>query len=110
MFAQRQREEIMRKSIIPPSDPNANVPADEWLIQGGITKNWFGLGSTTVFGEYSKSDGWGAGGGVLAPSGINYSASANLLGNLTVRTQSDPGKFPLRNHRQGFRYARRLKP
>jgi hypothetical protein len=51
------------------------IPADQWLIQGGITKNWFGFGNTAVFGEYSKSHGWGAGGGTQAPSGIDYSAS-----------------------------------
>ena len=37
--------------------------ADQWLIQAGITKNWFGLGNTALFGEYSKSNDWGAGNG-----------------------------------------------
>ena len=35
--------------------------ADQWLIQAGITKNWFGLGNTALFGEYSRSNDWGAG-------------------------------------------------
>jgi hypothetical protein len=31
-----------------------------WFIQGGITKNWFGYGNTTVYGEYGRADDWGA--------------------------------------------------
>jgi hypothetical protein len=38
--------------------------ADQWLIQAGITKNWFGPGNTAIFGEYSKSNDWGAGNGL----------------------------------------------
>jgi hypothetical protein len=67
---------------------SGRIPADEWLIQSGITKNWFGSGNTTVFGEYSKSNGWGAGGGALAPSGINFSASTTP-GGQTVFGVSD---------------------
>jgi hypothetical protein len=37
--------------------------ADQWLIQAGITKNWFGPGNTAIFGEYSRSNDWGAGKG-----------------------------------------------
>jgi len=36
------------------------VPSDQWLIQGGITKNWFGFGNTALFAEYSRETGWGA--------------------------------------------------
>jgi hypothetical protein len=50
-------------------------PADQWLIQGGITKNWFGIGNTALFGEYSRNTGWGAAGGPLAPAGASYSVS-----------------------------------
>ncbi len=35
--------------------------ANQWMIQAGITKNWFGIGNTALYGEYSKSDDWGAG-------------------------------------------------
>jgi hypothetical protein len=31
-----------------------------WFIQGGITKNWFGYGNTTVYGEYGQANDWGA--------------------------------------------------
>jgi hypothetical protein len=31
-----------------------------WLIQGGVAKNWFGVGNTAVYGEYGKATDWGA--------------------------------------------------
>jgi hypothetical protein len=31
-----------------------------WLVQGGIAKNWFGIGNTAVYGEYGKSYNFGA--------------------------------------------------
>ena len=37
--------------------------ADQWLVQVGITKNWFGVGNTAIYGEYSRSNDWGAGNG-----------------------------------------------
>jgi hypothetical protein len=27
-----------------------------WMIQGGITKNWFGLGNTSVYGEFGNAE------------------------------------------------------
>ena len=27
-----------------------------WMIQGGITKNWFGLGNTSFYGEYGNAE------------------------------------------------------
>jgi hypothetical protein len=30
----------------------------DWQVQGGIAKNWFGLGNTALYGEYGKSNGW----------------------------------------------------
>jgi hypothetical protein len=49
-------------------------PADQWLIQGGITKNWTGFGNTAFFGEYSRNTGWGSGVGPTG-TGINYAAA-----------------------------------
>jgi hypothetical protein len=66
------------------------IPAGQWLIQGGITKNWFGLGNTSVFGEYSRNSGWGASGGPLAPAGLTYSA---------VTTPGAQTVFGVRQHR-----------
>jgi hypothetical protein len=27
-----------------------------WMIQGGITKNWFGIGNTSFYGEYARAN------------------------------------------------------
>jgi len=35
--------------------------ADWWQIQGGIAKNWFGIGNTVLYGEYARLNDWGAG-------------------------------------------------
>jgi hypothetical protein len=37
-----------------PNRPDVNM----WYVAGGITKNWFGIGNTAIYGEYGKySDG-----------------------------------------------------
>src|SRR5262252_8784840 len=46
-------------------------PADQWLIQAGISKNWFGYGNTSVYGEYGKANDWGA-----SDAGRNFNNSA----------------------------------
>jgi hypothetical protein len=56
--------------------------ADQWLVQAGITKNWTGLGNTAIFGEYSISNGWGAGSTALgrniaAPFGGGLATAVN---------------------------------
>jgi hypothetical protein len=61
-------------------------PAEQWLIQAGITKNWFGFGNTAVFGEYSRSSGWGAAGGFFAPNGRDFTG---VNGATTVFGVSD---------------------
>ena len=38
----------------------AKSDANQWHVQGGITKNWFGLGNTSLFAEYGRSNDWGA--------------------------------------------------
>jgi hypothetical protein len=47
-------------------------PADQFLLQGGIAKNWFGWGNTAIYGEGSVSRGFGATGGPFSPSGHNF--------------------------------------
>ena len=32
----------------------SRTDADQWLIQAGITKNWFGVGNTAIYGEYGR--------------------------------------------------------
>jgi hypothetical protein len=49
------------------------IPADQWMLQGGMTRNWFGFGNTAVFAEWSRSEGWGAAGGPQAATGRTYS-------------------------------------
>ena len=34
--------------------------ATAWLIQAGISKNWFGIGNTAIYGEYGVETDWGA--------------------------------------------------
>jgi hypothetical protein len=53
--------------------------ATQWLVQAGITKNWFGLGNTALYGEWGSNDGWGAG---IGP-GRNASAAV-IPGATTV--------------------------
>jgi hypothetical protein len=66
-------------------------PTDQWLVQFGIQKNWFGYGNTSVYGEYGKANDWGAditcGAASTAPTstcagtaGRNYAAPANTTG------------------------------
>ncbi len=31
-----------------------------WLIQAGVSKNWFGVGNTALYGEYGRALDWGA--------------------------------------------------
>jgi hypothetical protein len=44
---------------------------DHWFIQGGITKNWFGYGNTTVYAEYGQANDWGADVGGRTFTGTN---------------------------------------
>jgi hypothetical protein len=60
--------------------------AHQWMIQAGITKNWFGLGNTAIYGEYSRSIDWGAGIG----SGRDYtSAAATAVGLIGIDNVTD---------------------
>jgi hypothetical protein len=64
------------------------IPADQWLIQGGISKNWFGFGNTAIFGEYSRNQGWGAQGGPFAANGVGASF-AGSAGSVSVNGVTD---------------------
>jgi hypothetical protein len=35
---------------------NGHKDFEYWLIQGGIAKNWFGIGNTAIYGEYARSE------------------------------------------------------
>jgi hypothetical protein len=45
--------------------------ADQWLIQAGISRNWFGYGNTSTYGEYGVANDWGADNG----AGRNYTTA-----------------------------------
>jgi hypothetical protein len=42
---------------------NPQLDGKDWLIQGGIAKNWTGWGNTALYGEYGKSQDFAAKGG-----------------------------------------------
>ena len=46
-------------------------PATQWIIQAGISKNWFGSGNTSTYLEYGTADDWGA-----SSAGRNFGNSA----------------------------------
>jgi hypothetical protein len=52
----------------------------QWLIQAGISKNWFGIGDTALYGEYGWNKGWGASQG----AGRSYDVDASNAGCQTV--------------------------
>jgi hypothetical protein len=54
---------------------NCKADADQWMIQAGIAKNWTGLGNTAVYGEYSKSNDWGADKAVFGSAGRDYTGA-----------------------------------
>jgi len=58
--------------------------SNQWLVQAGITKNWFGFGNTALFGEYSKNNDWAAATG----AGRTFS-NANIPGAVTVTGITD---------------------
>jgi hypothetical protein len=56
--------------------------ADWWQIQGGIAKNWFGIGNTVLYGEYARLNDWGAGLGTGRD--FNATATGTLSGFFAV--------------------------
>jgi hypothetical protein len=61
-----------------------HADSTQWLIQAGITKNWFGLGNTALYAEYARNSDWGAGIG----TGRNFSA-ATIPGAVAVNGVTD---------------------
>jgi hypothetical protein len=51
------------------------APAAQWLIQAGVSKNWFGYGNTSVYGEYGVATDWG-----VDIGGRSFTAPANTTG------------------------------
>ena len=43
-----------------------------WMIQGGITKNWFGLGNTSFYGEYGNAEDYAKATGIANTSNVDF--------------------------------------
>ena len=54
-----------------------------WFIQAGISKNWFGYGNTSVYGEYGVATDWGAANG----AGRNYTTAGFTAVNGVTDTE-----------------------
>jgi hypothetical protein len=60
-------------------------PADQWLIQFGDSKNWFGYGNTSVYGEFGVANDWGAAfTNNGATIGRNFTTAVNTTGFTSV--------------------------
>jgi hypothetical protein len=61
---------------------NGNPNTTLWYVQGGISKNWTGLGNTTLYGEYSRvHDGIVCGVGSAACIAATGSAADSVTGS-----------------------------
>jgi predicted porin len=40
-------------------DGDGKAKADRWHLQGGVRRNWFGIGDTSLYGEYGQHNGFG---------------------------------------------------
>jgi hypothetical protein len=59
LFAQGHWLRFDRGNDVLPANVNATTGgtsdrATNWLVQAGIAQNWFGIGATALYGEYSK--------------------------------------------------------
>src|SRR5262249_12838714 len=52
--------------------------AKQWLVQAGVSKNYFGLGNTMLYGEYGVQSDWGA-----LNAGRDFKASAGAPPGVT---------------------------
>ena len=64
-------------------------PTDQWLIQAGISKNWFGYGNTSLYGEYGVANDWGADFATGGNIGRNFAAPAGTAGFTSVNGVTD---------------------
>jgi len=52
-------------------DDNALNDSDNWYVQGGISRNWFSYGATTLWADYAHFSGYGEGRTLDVDSGIS---------------------------------------
>jgi hypothetical protein len=67
------------------SDFRDHKDSHAWQIQAGISKNWFGLGNTSLYGEYARLDNWGAAVG----AGRNWAVPTGSTGFTAVNGVTD---------------------
>jgi len=61
--------------------------ASSWLVQAGISKNWWGWGNTMVYGEYGNATDWGvdsAGRNFTSPTATNCNGASPVLNGTCV--------------------------
>jgi hypothetical protein len=46
------------RGSVTPAAGTFQLDGEDWMVQGGLAKNWFGWGNTALYGEYGKSLGW----------------------------------------------------
>lgn len=54
-----------------------------WSVRGGIEKNWFGIGNTTLYGEYNEFRGTPLNNGGLLTSDAVLNSTGGAAGNIT---------------------------
>jgi hypothetical protein len=54
-----------------------------WYLQGGVSKNWTGLGNTVLYGEYGRIDDGAAGVGISVAGSISTNAATIAAGILS---------------------------
>ena len=57
-----------------------------WYLQGGIEQNWFGIGKTTLYGEYGKYE---TGAGITSTGTVGAFAAADIQGGQGRLASSD---------------------
>jgi hypothetical protein len=68
------------------TNPGNKKDANQWLIQAGNAKNWFGVGNTSLYGEYGRAIDWGA--TSLGRDYGNFSVNSNPFDTQRTSTQN----------------------
>ncbi len=70
--------------------------ASNWYVQGGISRNWFSYGATTLWADYAHFEGFGEGQGFTVDTGItSRSQGAPGLGGGDILTSSEANVWGL---------------
>ena len=66
-----------------------------WMVQGGITKNWFGLGNTSLYGEYGEATDFIKSGAAGAVAGLPLATSDVKFYGVGIVQQIDAAAMEL---------------